>query len=202
MIWLRRCALAVAALAVPSFAIAGDLLAGPNLGVIDTTGTYDPPAAQEYSGGGILDEVRLGGFLSVQGSSPDGPLIGGQVLFDPFVGPYQNYFLNTLLRPRIHIGGLVATDNGTDQLFAGFTWNFPIGDTFFLEAALGGTVHDGGTDDEGLGCSFAFRESAGAGLNIGRRWRAIASIDHSSNANLCDGNGGLTHAGVSVGYRF
>jgi hypothetical protein len=31
----------------------------------------------------------------------------------------------------------------------------------------------------------------------------MATIDHSSNANLCNGpNDGITHAGLAVGVRF
>ena len=63
-------------------------------------------AAQEFAGSGgtgefgIFDEVRLGGSFSIQGSSPDGLLVNGQVLFGTFVRPFGNYFLDTLLRPR------------------------------------------------------------------------------------------------------
>ena len=82
-------------------------------------------AAQEFAGSGdaggfgIFDEVRVGGSFSIQSSSPDGPLFGGQVLFGTFVPPFGNYFLDTLLRPRPHLGGTVATDDGTSQIYGG-----------------------------------------------------------------------------------
>jgi hypothetical protein len=200
MHWFSRLA-ALALVAGSSAGSAEETVSVPGLVPAQLAGAHDL-LAEDYSRGGVLDEVRFGGFRSIQDSSPDGPLIGGQVLFDPLGPAREDYFLNSFLRPRIHVGGLVATDSRTEQLFAGFTWNFPLGRTFFLEAALGGTIHDGGSDDEGLGCSIAFREGAGVGANLGRHWRAIVSVDHSSNANVCDGNGGLTHAGVSVGYTF
>lgn len=195
-------------MAFPASVVAGDmpLTSGMDQAALSTT--HEPNATADYNRGGIFDEVRLGGLVSVQGDSPDGALIGGQILFDPVVPPSENYLFNALLRPRAHIGGLFATDDGTDQLYAGFTWNFPIFDIFFLEASFGGGVHDGpldsdpGVDDESLGCRLTFRESVGAGVNLGRNLRLLASLDHSSNASLCNHNGGLTHAGASLGYRF
>jgi len=126
------------------------------------------------------------------------------VLFDPFVGPFDNRFLDILLRPRPHIGG-TASPEGTDQIFAGLTWNLPVGRIFFVEASFGGTVHNGPITgaEVALGCHALFRESAGVGANIGEHWRVIASVDHSSHNEWCsDDNDGLTHAGLSAGYRF
>jgi lipid A 3-O-deacylase len=169
-------------------------------------------AAQEFAGSGdsgfgIFDEVRVAGSFSIQSSSPDGPLFGGQVLFGTFVRPFGNYFLDTLLRPRPHLGVTVATDDGTSQVYGGVTWNFPLFNPVFLEASFGGTVHDGPLDGSGggesLGCRILFRESIGLGIDVGQHWRIIGSVDHSSHASLCDGsNGGLTHAGIAIGYRF
>ena len=162
--------------------------------------------SDDFTDGGIFSEARLGllGFWQQNSSTEEGVYVTGQVLFDPFLQPFDNYFLNILARPRPHIGGN-ASPTGTDQLFAGLTWEVPIGRTFFVEGSLGGTVHNGPISGAqvSLGCHALFRESAGIGANIGERWRVIASIDHSSHAGLCsDENDGLTHVGVSAGYRF
>ena len=156
---------------------------------------------------GIFDEVRFGGSFSVQDSSPDGLLLNGQLFFTTFVPPFENYLLNTFLRPRPHIWATIATDDGPNQLSGGLTWNFPIFDPFFLEASFGGTWHDGplespaGGDD--LGCHVMFRESVGIGADFGEHWRAVVLADHASHAGLCDGgNSGLTHVGLYAGYRF
>lgn len=156
--------------------------------------------------GGILSEVRLGvlGFWQQNSSSEDGVYLTGQILFDPFVQPFDNWILNTLLRPRPHVGG-TASPWGTDQFFAGLTWTVPIGRLFFAEASFGGTIHDGPLENAqvALGCRVLFRESASVGVNLGERWRLLAGVDHSSHANLCGGeNDGLTHIGGSIGYRF
>ena len=173
-----------------------------------------PAAAQQFDASGsgdglfdIFDEVRLGGSFTVQDSSPEELMINGQLFFTSFVPPFENYFLNTLLRPRPHIWTTLATDEGTNQLSGGLTWNFPIFDRLFIEASFGGTWHDGPIDSppggDDLGCHVMFRESLGLGADIGEHWRAVVLADHSSHAGLCDGsNGGLTHVGFYAGYRF
>lgn len=161
---------------------------------------------QAPSDGTIFDEVRLGvlGFWQQNAESEEGVYLTGQVLFDPFVRPFNNWILNFLLRPRPHIGGNAST-TGTDQIFAGLTWHLPVGQIFFAEASFGGTVHNGAITgaEVALGCHALFRESVGVGANIGQRWRIVASADHSSHNGWCsDENDGLTHVGVSAGYRF
>ena len=92
-----------------------------------------PAAAQQFDSSGssdglfgIFDEVRLGGSFTVQDTSPEELMISGQLFFTTFVPPFENYFLNTFLRPRPHIWTTIATDEGTNQLSGGLTWNFPI----------------------------------------------------------------------------
>jgi opacity protein-like surface antigen len=160
----------------------------------------------DFTHGGIFDEVRLGvlGFWQQNATSEEGVYLTGQLLFDPFLEPLDNWFLNVLARPRPNIGGN-ASPTGTDQVFAGLTWTVPIGRFFFAEASLGGTVHNGPITgaEVSLGCHALFRESLAAGVNLGERWRLIASIDHSSHSELCsEENDGLTHVGGSIGYRF
>ena len=130
---------------------------------------------------------------------------------EPSCRRFQNYWANTLLRPRIHVGGNLATGSDPiNQVYAGLTWHFPVYDPFFLEASFGGTWHDGPLESPGdgldLGCHWLFRESLALGVDLGEHWRVLASADHSSHAHLCDGgkagNSGITHAGVYAGYRF
>lgn len=190
---------------------------------LEATGSFVPPppgtddavraALESYAlydddlgRGGIFNEVRLGvlAFWQSNAGTEQGAYITGQVLFDPFVPHFDNWFLNVLLRPRPHIGG-TASPWGTDQLFAGLTWNVPLWRTFFAEASFGGTIHDGPLSGAqvSLGCRVLFRESLGVGANIGEHWLVIAGVDHSSHTELCgQNNDGLTHIGASIGYRF
>ena len=162
---------------------------------------YDNP-------GWIFDEVRLGGttFWQRGDNGPEGGLyVTGQVLFDPFVPPLDNFFLDVLLRPRPHLGGSVSTDGGSSQAFGVLTWTLPLPSVLFLEASFGGTIHDAPLENApiAVGCRVLFHERLGLGLELGQHWRVIGGIDHSSHANLCgDENDGLTHIGGSVGYRF
>jgi hypothetical protein len=177
-----------------------------------------PAAAQNYSGSGgvpglagIFDEVRLGTVFSVQDNDDSGVIVSGQLYFRSFMPPDAPYFVKAILGPRVHVGGNVATaEEGVSQVYAGLTWEFPVTDLFFLEASFGGTWHNGplesSTGGLALGCEVLFRESAGVGVNIGERWRVVASADHSSHADFCDqgkaSNSGITHAGVYAGFRF
>ncbi len=158
--------------------------------------------------GWIFDEVRLGAttFWQRGDTGPeDGAFITGQVLFDPFIAPLSNRYLDILLRPRPHLGASVSTGSGTNQIFGGLTWTVPIVSVFFLEASFGGTIHDGELEGApiSLGCRVLFRESLGLGLKLGEHWRVVGGVDHSSHTNLCgNDNDGLTHIGGSIGYRF
>jgi len=177
-----------------------------------------PASAQNYSntGGssglaGIFDEVRLGTVFSVQPDDDSGVIVSGQLYTRQFGRQWNNYFADALLRPRLFVGGNLATaDDGVSQVYGGLNWIFPIYRSLFAEASFGGTWHDGPLESPGkgldLGCHFLFHERLGLGLDLGRNWRVVAEADHSSHAKLCDwgkaGNSGITHAGVYVGYRF
>ncbi len=158
----------------------------------------------------IFDELRLGALASVDEEDTSGGILSGQLYFKPFGGTYESYLAETLLRPRLHIGGNVATeDDGVSQIYAGLTWNFPVFEGISIEASFGGTLHDGplaSFDSLDLGCEWLFHESIGVSFDLGRRWRVVTQADHSSHAMLCEGgdapNSGVTHVGVYTGYRF
>jgi hypothetical protein len=172
-------------------------------------------AAQEFSDQpglfGVFDEIRGGLVYPVQPNDDSGLTLSGQIYFRAFVPPFANYWANTLLRPRVHVGGnLAAGDDPINQVYAGLTWHFPFLERYFFEGSFGGTWHNGPLESPGdgldLGCEFLFRESIALGMEFGQRWRVLASADHSSHADLCKdgraGNSGITHAGVYFGYLF
>lgn len=190
---------------------AGAYLAPPPSGGVSAPEVVAAPAPAPTEAPGlfnIFDEVRLGATtFRHQGSEgkEDGAFITGEVLFKPVAGPFQNRFLDVLLTPRPHLGFSVSTEDGTDQVYGGFTWNVPLPWVFFLEASFGGTFHDGPLEnsDLALGCRVLFRESLSLGVDVGEHWRVLGGVDHSSHANLCgDENDGLTHYGGRIGYRF
>jgi hypothetical protein len=148
------------------------------------------------SAGSIIDELRLGLFEHnlEPGGREDGIDLNGEILLAP---------LDLLLDPRPHFGTTVSLTGETSQLYAGFTWQVPLGETFFIEASFGGAIHDGPLDQPGVasyGCTWNFRETASLGWRMTGRLSLLATIEHMSNADLCDRNRGLTNGGLRLGY--
>jgi lipid A 3-O-deacylase len=198
-----RIALVLSPLLGAGAALAGDFPAQPSAELFDPRPIADSPR--------FIDEMRAGASLFVDERPEvreDGVFLSGEILFATPFPAFRNRFADALLTPRPHVGALVSTDGGTSLAYAGLTWDFPLTERLFLEASFGGAIHDGETERRPvqtgpeLGCPVSFRESIGIGLNLNDNWRVLASVDHASHAGLCGVNDGLTHAGVSVGYRF
>jgi hypothetical protein len=155
-----------------------------------------------------VDEVRLGVLaanLDGGASEEADTLINGEVLFGRPEHAYSDPIRDYFLRPRPHIGFSVTPDRGTNQVYAGLTWDLKLTGGLFLETSFGGTLHDGPTgsiDTDSYGCSLMFRESASLGYALTAKMRVMLTVDHMSNAGLCDQNQGLTNAGVRLGYRW
>ncbi len=158
--------------------------------------------------GPIFDEVRFGAVRSIElhDNEEDGAFVTGMVLLDPF-GRGEASGWQSIALPRIHVGGDISTAGETNQIYTGLSWTADLGDVFFLEAGIGGTLHDGKLDEDGtpgpkLGSRALFHEYAALGVNIDANWRIMAEVEHSSNANFADPNDGLSRAGVLIGYKF
>ena len=179
-----------------------------------------PPAyaapLQPYS---IVSEIRIGGGIQDPGSA-EGKLPGfstvnvtGEVLFaKPLVttDPFWQAFV-----PRPTVGGSYNTGGRTSFAYLGATWSvdlFPefFGRRVFLEGFFGGAAHNGYTGPKAtvpygfntLGCNPLFREAAALGFRITERLSIMATVEHMSNAGLCDNNRGLTNFGGKIGYTF
>jgi cob(I)alamin adenosyltransferase len=153
-----------------------------------------------------IDEVRVGAFKQAIDDAPGegGPAINLEVLSGRIPGAYENSILNIFMTPRLHIGGTVAFDK-TNQFYWGATWDVKLTDRVFFETSFGGAAHDGplsSKTEASYGCDINFRESASLGIALSADWKIMATIDHMSNAGLCDTNRGLTNAGVRLGYKF
>ena len=153
-----------------------------------------------------IDEVRLGAFdQNIEGSGNEaGIAINAEILFGRPFSQFNNGALDFLFRPRPHIGVSINTGGYTSEYYFGNTWDIALTDWAFFEVSLGGAVHDGPLDEAGkasYGCRVSFRESASLGFAMSEKLRLIFTIDHMSNANLCDRNRGLTNAGVRIGYK-
>ncbi|OHV83980.1 acyloxyacyl hydrolase [Ensifer sp. LCM 4579] len=168
-------------------------------------------ASSAHADGAIFDEMRFGLTAPVDGGKhhESGVFPSFVVFFDPLGADSAGTLAEKILRPRIHAGASVATSSsGINQIYGGLSWDADISDRFFIELGAGATVHDGDLKDDGsdgpkLGCRVLFREYAAAGYRFDAHWNLSATIEHNSHANLCDGpNGGLTRAGLMLGYTF
>jgi hypothetical protein len=113
-----------------------------------------------------------------------------------------------MLVPRPHVGASVNFSGKTSNLYAGVTWQFELTERFFVEASFGGAINNGEAgivvpaDRVAMGCNWSFREAASLGYRLTGNWTVTATVEHFSNAGLCNQNRGLTNAGLRLGYRF
>lgn len=149
-------------------------------------------------------DLRLGAYVH-DPLSPEkgGADLNAEVVFSVFDTSNSLY---GLLVPRVHIGGTASFAGKTSFAYAGFTWTLPLNDSFFLEAAFGGAVHNGLKDgSEGrnaMGCQWTFHESLSLGYRVTGDWSVLSTIEHVSNAGLCEQNRGLTNFGLRLSRAF
>lgn len=157
--------------------------------------------------GSPVSEVRVGALahdpLSPERGSAD---LSGEVLFaKPFTSPDPLW--NALL-PRPDIGFTANFAGKTSEAYAGVAWDYDITDHIFGEAGFGGSVNDGHAGNNippgfsAIGCNESFRESGSLGYRLTQNWSVMATVEHMSNAGLCDRNRGLTNEGLRIGYSF
>lgn len=176
------CGLAVA---MPASALAQDL--------------YPVPA--------FVDEIRLGVSGSIQTGDlfESGMFPWATVYFDPFDRRSAETIYDELARPRVHAGAIVSTTGQSSQIYSGLTWSFDVTESLFLEVGLGGTLTNANLDGGkgiNVGCSLLFHEQLSAGWRLTENINLVATVEHSSNANLCERNTGLSYAGIGLGYKF
>lgn len=187
-------------------ALAGLILSAPVLAA-DLPRKSAPPALPVSQTNPFLSEIRGGVFAhdpwSPEKNSVD---INGEVLFaKPFT--VADPLLNALI-PRPHLGATVNTNGKTSHAYAGFAWTYDITPSFFVEAAFGAGINNGKTgaivpnDRSAVGCAWNFHESASLGYRFTRNWSVMGTVEHISNAGLCNQNRGITNVGMRVGYSF
>ena len=167
---------------------------------------------------GIVSEVR-GGILKhalAFGHDAKEKGIDGNIEV-LFISPDM---FEVIWSPRPHIGASFnASDDDTDQIYAGLTWEWKPVASMFVDFSFGFAVHNGNlSNDNGtmgavpnpdetrrreFGCEVLFRES----LELGYRFNVTHSLsliwDHVSHGGLCNSeNEGMDNAGLRYGYRF
>jgi hypothetical protein len=163
-------------------------------------------AAAPYQG--FISEVRVGGMVH-DPNSPErrgGADLNAEVLFvKPATSPDP---LWNFLIPRPSVGTTINFEGKTSTGYAGVNWTYDITKQVFAEASFGGSVNNGYTGNvvppghNKVGCGLLFRESASLGYRLTEHWSVMGTVEHSSNAGLCDFNRGLTNYGARLGYTF
>lgn len=158
---------------------------------------------------GIVSEVKLGVFLHDIDFLPegyeDGEAVNAEILFrSPFPQGERWSF-------RPHLGGSIALEGETDQIYAGLTLTYyPFDGTaapLWFSAFGGGALHDGkldtdNRDDKSLGSRVLFRFGGEIGWDVTENFSVSLHYSHISNAYLAHPNEGLEHGGIRVGWRF
>jgi lipid A 3-O-deacylase len=187
-------------------ALAGNATGGMAAGqpLQSAQGAGDAPAGRANDG--IVSELRLGAMYhdaGVFGRNKEDDVIdlNAEILFG------SPRFLRFIWSPRPHLGVTYAPgDHTTSQVYFGLTWQYAFWRGAFVEGSLGGSVNDGSkegsADEKALGCHLLFRESVSLGYTFDERHSLMVTLDHISNARLCDYNEGLDTVGVRYGFRF
>lgn len=165
-----------------------------------------PVLAGRKPGAFGLAEIRVGGGLHDPWSPERGSAnLTGLVLFQR---PFVPGGVPSALIPLPHLGASLSLGGKTSHLHAGLTWQVELTHRLFVEASLGGALHDGRTGrhvppgHNALGCVALFREAATIGYRLDNGWTVTGTLEHLSNGGRCNANRGLTNVGAMLGYRF
>lgn len=163
-------------------------------------GSIMSAAAQQAPGWEIRGGVFVHDSVSPESGSID---LNGELLSPKLFSAAPQW---QILVPRAHIGATANTAGDTSHAYAGLTWSYDVTKRLFVEGSFGGAVHDGKhgqrPDRVAMGCSWSFRESGSLGWRFSESLSAMATVEHVSNAGLCDQNRGLTNFGLRMGYAF
>jgi hypothetical protein len=166
-------------------------------------GAAPPPQAEKQN-----FELRLGGFAhDLQSPERSWTDLNAEILFGaPIPSPSNSLWNILVLRPQV--GGTVNFAGKTSAIYAGLNGVLNLDRGLFVEASFGGAANDGKTGlvappgYNAMGCRLSFHENASIGYRLSENWSLMGTIEHFSNAGLCDRNRGLTNYGVRAGYAF
>jgi lipid A 3-O-deacylase len=170
-------------------------------------GKLTPPAPPEPQNPLSGFELRLGGYSHDPQSPERGYTDLNVDILSPKLGTSSDYWWNLAI-PRAHVGATVNFFGKTSVAYAGFAWDYDIYRGLFIEGSFDGAVNDGKTGPvyivgfNSMGCPLTFHENVSLGYHLTEHWSLMGTLEHSSNANLCVQNRGLTNVGGRLGYTF
>ena len=153
-----------------------------------------------------IDEIRFGVLyhdLGVWGGSSNegGFDVNAELVFSPSLDLFGG-----MLRPNL--GFSLNTTGDTSKIYGGGVWEYRWPKGYFIDLALGLTVHNGESDQgdvanmNQLGSPVLFRLAIETGFAFGRHHLISIMFDHISNGYLTEPNEGLDTLGLRYGYRF
>ncbi|HUH83627.1 MAG TPA: acyloxyacyl hydrolase [Stellaceae bacterium] len=162
---------------------------------------------------GWIDEGKVGILAHDVGIFGDnvesGADVDGELIFK------SPSFLKMIGSPRQDVGVSVNTDNKTSFLYLDIlNWEWaPVhnllhpGDGAYVDAFLGGAVHDGNLNHEDNGKkALGTRALYHLGASLGYQINPVNSVEvyfvHLSNAGASSHNGGINDIGIRVGFKF
>ncbi len=148
------------------------------------------------------------------------------------VARFESRLLQAIAAPRAMLGATVNTEGNTHTVYGGVSWIYTTNSGLFVAPSLGLALHNGNLhsttrpctaeeiqrscssrkpvgrvetsrDRETLGTRVLLRESLEVGYAFTRHVSVGAYVAHMSNGGWFHAeNGGMSFAGVRVGYRF
>jgi lipid A 3-O-deacylase len=114
--------------------------------------------------------------------------------------------LHEFFIPRLHFGGVFNLAGHTSYGYAGLLFTFNLSRHFFLEPFIGVAVTNGVAAGDAthnpIGCTPLLHSGGNLGYRIDQHWSVMLTLEHVSNAGLCNRNVGINSYGAKVGYSF
>lgn len=181
------------------------ICAGLVTGSVIASDGYAQSKSGEPFSGYELRVVSLSHNVEPGGDEHGGINLGGSIVLPKADASIRG--LSSLWIPRVHVGATANLEGNTSFAYAGVTWTVPFAEAYHFSVDFGGAVNNGeplGISGErvAMGCYATFREAASFGRSITETISIAATVEHFSNANLCDRNSGITNFGVMLGYQF
>ena len=169
-----------------------------------------------YSSISIIDEVRFGlqyhdvyhGFIPTDPTMFRFDQLEDISLEVLFASPDIDAF-RWIGSPRPNLGVNINFNGQESVAHLALTWQLRpfAGAPLFVEGTFGAAVNNGSLMNapagfKNLGCNLQFYEQFGIGADLGDNARVILTYDHTSNADLCNANEGLSSLGLKLGWQF
>jgi lipid A 3-O-deacylase len=153
--------------------------------------------------GNVFDEVRVG-LMDHDSGLVDSHVENG-VDLNMEVLLQSPDWMKWAYSPKPSIGTTTSLRDQTSLLHFGFSWELPISGPIFANANLGLGFNNGVTRNQvgrrNMGCNGDFYESLSVGGQFLEKHRLMATVEHASNAYICNSNAGLTNLGIRYGYK-